>query len=225
MKIDFNPLAWLFDFDGVLADSREIHQQAWETACLQLFGSKPHSQLEKSHFGQAAPEIASNYASSLGFPNRGMELLEHKSQLVIAQAPGMPALPGALDLLHTLETTKAPWGVASNAPRPVVLTVLQAWGFKNPLVIGWQETPNPKPAPDPWLACTRLLGFDPGDTPKIVAFDDSPYGLEGAVRAGCYSVGIAPIGSSQAQALVQIGANLILPDLGQVNPRLLSVGQ
>lgn len=92
-------------------------------------------------------------------------------------------LPGAVDLLAAIAAEGLPAALVSASPRPVVDTVLDAFGrhwFTTSIAEG--ETPRTKPFSDPYREAMTTLGVTPA---ACVAVEDTPTGVASAEAAGC----------------------------------------
>jgi HAD superfamily hydrolase (TIGR01509 family) len=54
-------------------------------------------------------------------------------------------------------------------------------------IVGSEDSPRSKPAPDPFLIAAERLGIEPS---RCVVYEDAPAGLEGARAAGMKAVDI-----------------------------------
>ncbi len=82
-----------------------------------------------------------------------------------------------------------PFAIASGALRHEIELILDAAGLRSlfPVIVAAGETPNFKPAPDPYLAALQQLGAEPR---RSVAVEDSVWGIESARQAGMKVVAV-----------------------------------
>jgi HAD superfamily hydrolase (TIGR01509 family) len=86
-----------------------------------------------------------------------------------------------------------PLGLASNSYRAFVDRALATAGVSKALfavTIAGDEVADRKPAPDIYLAICEALGCEPARTAVL---EDSPTGVDAAVAAGCYVIGIPSV--------------------------------
>jgi HAD superfamily hydrolase (TIGR01509 family) len=202
--------ACVFDLDGVLTTSADVHAAAWAETLDRFL-------LEQSH-AQRRPyipfQIGSDYGILAGRPrleglrtflvSRGMSLPEgssgdppgtptvhglanRKNQLLQRhlQREGVDAFSGSRAYLEGLRMAGLARAVVS--PSASTGAILRQTGLE-PLVdvqvdgsVMEREQLRAKPAPDTLLAACRLLGVDPGET---AAFETSPAGVVAARAAG-----------------------------------------
>jgi beta-phosphoglucomutase len=82
-----------------------------------------------------------------------------------------------------------PLGIASGALRHEIEMILKRAHLDRHInfIVASGDTPNSKPAPDPYARAAALHGVAPGD---CVAIEDSRWGIESAKTAGLKCVGI-----------------------------------
>ena len=112
-------------------------------------------------------------------------------------------LPGALDFLKELRQAgiKIAIGSASKNARSVI-EKLHLNDCVDAIADG-NSVQQPKPAPDLFLYAAKLLGLDPAE---CVVVEDAAVGVEAAIAAGMWTVGLGPVDRFKT-------ANVILPNL------------
>jgi HAD superfamily hydrolase (TIGR01509 family) len=182
--------AVVFDNDGLLLDT----EAAWTRAEEDLFarhGRTFTTDHKRELIGTSPATSAAKIEVMLDLPGRGAALVDELHELVMEEAlSGVPARPGALELLDALRSAGVPVGVASNSARPFVERVLSVAGLldgKLDVVVTASEIDHPKPAPDLYLAACAALGADPA---RAAALEDSAIGVAAAVAAGMYVIAI-----------------------------------
>ncbi|MFJ2415336.1 HAD family hydrolase [Streptomyces brevispora] len=180
--------AVLFDMDGTLVDTERLWRQTAEEEARKL-GLRLDDEGIAFILGRSVKDSAVYLASLTGDRtdvNRLCDALERRFAELIQHQ--IDPLPGALPLLDTLHAAGVPTALVSASPRPIVDTVLDALGrhrFATSFAAG--ETPETKPAPDPYRAAMAALGVDPG---HCVAIEDTPTGVASAEAAGCAVVAV-----------------------------------
>lgn len=116
------------------------------------------------------------------------------------------AMPGARVLAERLHG-RAPLAVASNGPSALVNAALRATGLLDlfTAVVCAETVRRPKPAPDVYLRACRCLAVHPSDA---VAFEDSLVGVQAALAAGLFVVGVGVEGAARA------AVDLVVDSLG-----------
>jgi beta-phosphoglucomutase len=185
--------AVIFDFDGVIADTEQLHFASY----LEV--------LEPKGLGFTYQEYADRYMAydSLGCLRKRAEDLDHPLDPAtlrtwvtdknaayqrLLDSASVPPLPGAVEAV-TLAAARGPVAVCTGAVLQDVEPLLRAFGLTALLntVVTADDVQISKPDPESYvLACTRL-----GTPPSLcLAVEDTPGGLRSARDAGCQTLGI-----------------------------------
>ena len=182
------PLAVVFDLDGVLIES----EQVWDEAREQLVrerGGRWDDRATTDMMGMSSTEWSSYMHDRLGVRMTPSEINDDVVRRVAATyEEHLPLLPQAVETVRELGER---WrlGVASSSNRPIIDLVLDRMGVRDcfAVVVSSEEVANGKPAPDVYLAVARELGVDPKD---CVAVEDSTNGIKSAVAAGMRTIAV-----------------------------------
>ena len=139
----------------------------------------------------------------------------YKKYCVPGETALMVPAPGALECVKHLRARGIRTGCASNRIGP--LRVIRAKGLE-PLmdcVVGADDVPCPKPAPDVLLRGAQLLNTGPGRTLYV---GDTEIDIQAAARAGMRCAAVQT--STPGEQLRQAGAWCVIPDLTQLVPLL-----
>jgi HAD superfamily hydrolase (TIGR01509 family) len=200
--------AAVFDMDGLLLDTEPLWHDA-ERELLERHGDAfSDADMEASH-GRALVDTAAAYGERLGLP---ADVIEREiGEIMLAHyVAGAPLHAGARELVDALEGRVA-MAVASNTSADLVREALDAVGLTAlGVVVSGQDMGRPKPAPDVYVAACRALGVVPADA---IAFEDSPMGVEAALSAGLFVVGVP---ERPDVNLAAAGAHVVLESLAEV---------
>lgn len=209
-------VGFLFDNDGVLIDSRELHFRAWEefsrknlervidyATFLEGFG-KSNETFLRDHFPKSTVEQRAAWA-------------EGKEEIFRTLAQGQLALlPGVEAFLQDVEAHQFSKIIASSAPRKNLEFFLE----KTPLgkyfttFVSGEEVRKGKPAPHIFREAARRIGRLPKE---CIVLEDAPAGLLAARRAGCFSVALLTTHPKEAlhhyDLLIESTQRLHLPTL------------
>ncbi len=170
----------LLDSDGVLVDSRQAIEAAWQQLAAEF--SLNAGLLASERAGLPTRDLLSRYLSGAVLSDAVARL----EDLEVAFAHGVVELPGVTDLLASLENV--PWAVVTSASRRLAEIRWRAAGLPQPPAsITADDVENGKPSPDPFLGAAALLGVEPGD---CVVFEDSASGGVSARRSGAVVVAV-----------------------------------
>lgn len=236
-----NVSACLFDLDGVLTPTAEVHAKAWKTVFdSYLEDGSRHTGTPFTPFGVEDYErYVDGKPRSDGarafLESRGIRLPEGSpgdrpgSATVHALAnakndaferllreEGVAAYEGSKRYVHAVRDGGMRAGVVSSSRHcRAVLAAAGIAGLFDTIVDGVtvrQMKLAGKPAPDTYLAAARELGSDAG---QAAVFEDALAGVE-AGRAGTFGcvVGVDRIG--QSAELLRHGADVVVKDLAEL---------
>lgn len=196
----------IFDMDGVLTDTIELHYQSWQ--CIADDQGIPFDrQANEALRGLSRRDSLMAILGDRLLSEAKIEaLLERKNQLFlesIAQMTPDFLLPGVWDLLTELRDRRLKVGIASASRN--VERVTQQLGIRHliDVVANVYCVDRPKPAPDVFLYAAQQLHLAPEE---CVVFEDAEAGVTASREAGMWVVGLGP--------LDRVGkAHLVLPDL------------
>ena len=182
----------VFDFDGVLADSEPLHL----AACQQVFASVgvelSREEYYAKYLGYDDPTMFRVLAAERGweFDRKQIEaLIAEKARVFDAIIESRDVLyPGAAECIERL-AREFPLGIASGALRHEIEMILRRAGLDRHIrfIVASGDTPQSKPAPDPYARAAQLHQLPPS---ACVAIEDSRWGIESAKSAGLKCVGI-----------------------------------
>lgn len=208
----------LFDIDGTLVDSVDLHAQAWQEA-LARFGKQVPVEEVRGQIGKGGDALLAVFLDEEELERFGEDLAEYRTGLYQRQyLPWARAFPGARDLLARLKQGGALVGLASSCKRTELGYYLRMVGGASLVdaAVTADDAQEAKPAPDVFLACLERLALDPGDA---VAVGDSPYDVEAAARAGVVTVGVLSGGFPQRE-LEEAGCVAVYQDCAELLARL-----
>jgi HAD superfamily hydrolase (TIGR01509 family) len=175
--------AAVFDLDGLLLDTERLAMAAGLETIAAL-GFTAVDGLFESLVGKDSATSLRTLGDSFGddFPRD-----RFKSQWDQGFADkldqGIPLLPGALEILETLEALGLPRALATSSQRDRAHHKLAQSGLARHFtaVVSVDCVTRPKPAPDPYLLAAKRLGVD---ATRCIAFEDSDTGAASARAAG-----------------------------------------
>jgi beta-phosphoglucomutase len=211
-----NGSAAIWDVDGTLVDTAELHFQAWEAVCAEH--GRPFSRAEfAATFGRRNPEIIAALFGQRFDERETADLGEHKEELYRAAArKGVELLPGVRGLLEGLHRAGFRQAIGSSAPRANLELILQLTDVERffDAVIGAEETQRGKPDPQVFLLAAERLGVLPA---RCVVLEDAVAGVQAAKAGGMKCIAVRFVGHHAEDALRQAGADLVVATLEQVS--------
>ena len=182
--------AVLWDMDGTLIDSEELHWLSWRDTMADEGISITRDQFMSS-FGQRNDSIIPLWLGTAATPERIRKIEAAKEDRFRrhVRETGVLLLPGVLEWVNRLKGRAWLQAVASSAPRANVDTVLQAIGFADLFqgIVAAEDVRRGKPDPEVFLLAASRLGLPPE---CCIVVEDAAAGLESARRAGMRSIGV-----------------------------------
>ncbi|AGA29887.1 HAD family hydrolase [Singulisphaera acidiphila] len=175
--------AVLFDFDGVIADTENIHIAAWQRTLARLGWEVPDEVCAR------AVEVDDRIFLADLFAQRKLEQgdvegwVRSKQELTASMLTASPRIyPGLVELVRSL-IGKVQLAIVSTTWRENIEIVLKAANLEDafPTVVGKQDVTLVKPDPEGYRLALQKLGIAPEDA---IALEDSATGLAAARAAG-----------------------------------------
>jgi phosphoglycolate phosphatase len=188
--------AVIFDFDGTLADSYEAIAASINHVRAE-HGLPPLEEQEvRKHVGRGPAHLLEHTV-----PGSDLEadLARYRAHHPSVLRSGTHLLPGVADTLAILKARGLHLAVCSNKPRPFTSVLLECLEISRffQVVIGPEDAPRLKPAPDMLLAALAGLAVAPAEALYV---GDMAVDVETARMAGV-RVWVIPTGSDDRVAL------------------------
>ena len=198
----------LFDMDGTLVDTEDLHFAAFRTILEPHGVSLDWAGYREFIMGHPNHAIAAHY-----LPHVPQELhaglMHDKEAQYRSLVKDVSPAEGLMDLLDWADGRGIGYAVVTNAPRANAELVLDALRIRHRFqaVVAGDDIAHPKPHPMPYLTALEQVG---GDAARSVAFEDSGSGVASAVAAGLPVVGIAS--ALDESGLKRAGAAMLVQD-------------
>ncbi|WP_243074014.1 HAD family phosphatase [Microbacterium sp. SS28] len=228
--------AVLFDLDGVLTPTAEVHMHAWRTMFEELFaawGIDPeytdrdyfeYLDGKKRYDGVASLLHSRDVEVPWGDPSDAVEAdtvcgIGNRKNAVfsrVLRTDGIEPYPGSIALLDALAVAGTPVAVVSSSKNAE--EVLQVAGIRERFpvvmdgVIAERDHLASKPAPDVFLEAARMMGVEPA---RSVAVEDALSGVKSAV-AGGFALVVGVDRGVGAEVLRDAGAHIVVQDLEEL---------
>lgn len=168
--------AVLFDLDGVLVDTYGVWYHLLNDVARRLGYPAISDEVYRPTWGQGIERDVSRF-----FPGRTVaEIGRLYVELYAEHLAHIRAMEGAREFLRRLELPRA---VITNSLNALARKALVNAGLDDffPVVVGGDDVPRSKPAPDMVLEACRRLGAAPAEAAVV---GDSDYDAEAARAAG-----------------------------------------
>ena len=212
MENSANIQAAIFDIDGTLVDSVDLHALAWHEAFAH-FGYDVSFEAARSQIGKGGDKLLpvflneeQNRADGEALEQwRGEHFKKHYLQLVRP----FSAVPALLQRLRDRGIKLAAASSAKEAELDVYLEIAQVSNLFDAKTSS-SDAQESKPAPDIFEAALKKLGISPQNA---IAIGDSPYDAQAAARLGMRSIGLLS-GSFTEESLRDAGCVAVYPGIG-----------
>jgi len=220
----------LFDLDGVITPTAEIHEHAWgelfadygytEADYLRYIDGKPRYDGVRSFLSSRNVSLPDGDPSDPPGDDTICAMGNRKNELfnTILERDGIAPYPGSLATLDLLDAAGVRSAIVSSSKN--ARTVLDAAGLGERFdvvvdgIVAAREHISGKPAPDMFLHAARQIGVDPG---RAVVVEDAVSGVA-AGAAGGFAAVIGVDRGAGTQTLLDHGATFVVDDLAELLP-------
>jgi beta-phosphoglucomutase len=208
--------AVIWDVDGTLVDTAQLHFSAWTRLANEL--SRPFSRDDfAATFGRRNPEIL-NYLFGTQFDDRRVaELGDRKEDYYknAAKTEGVSLLPGARQLLEGLHEAGFLQAIGSSAPLGNVDLILGLTDTRQffEAIVSMEDTQRGKPDPQVFLVAASRLAVSPV---QCVVMEDAVAGVQAAKAGGMRCIAVRFVAHHSEEKLRNAGADMIVDSLEQV---------
>ena len=220
--------AVIFDIDGTLVDSVDLHARAWQEA-LRHFGRDLPFERIRSQIGKGGDQLLPALLPEEEVRRRGDEIEEFRADLFRREyVHRVRAFPKVRELFERIKADRKKIALASSAKKPELAYYRRVANIEDLLEAeaSSDDADRSKPHPDIFQAALDRLGnVDPA---AVLVVGDTPYDAEAAGKAGLRTIGLL-CGGWAEQSLRRAGCMAIYADpadlLRHYDRSLLVVGE
>lgn len=205
------PKAAIFDVDGTLVDTVDLHAEAW-VETLKHFGVDTTFDEIRRQIGKGGDQLLPGLVPPDMLSQRQEEIESFRADLYkrdfMARARPFPGVP---DLFRRLREAGLKIALASSGKEEEVGHYKGLIGIEDLVDVATtsDDAERSKPFPDIFEAAFRKLGLE--DPSEAMVVGDTPYDAEAARAGGFASIGVL-CGGFEEQALVAAGCVAIYRD-------------
>jgi beta-phosphoglucomutase len=194
--------AVIFDMDGVLADTIELHYQSWQRVADEWqipFSKEDYSQILGMKREESVDYLLKNHTVDVATRS---EMLRRKNDYYLELVDTINSdqlLPGVAELLVELQAAQMRIALGSSSKNAEM--VLQKLGIDRlfEVVADGNSVANSKPSPEVFQKAAELLGLPPNE---CLVIEDAASGVAAAKAAGMRVLGVGPVDRLQQADLV-----------------------
>lgn len=189
LKVDENAKALIFDIDGTLVDTMEIHYKAWEKMfALQGFNYPREVFYELAGIPtyKIVPILNERYNLKLDPEETMIEKEKYFMELFSA----VKEIKVVSDIARKYHGV-LPMSLGTGGRKDIAQMTMETVGLSKyfDIMVAAEDVIHHKPAPDTFLKCAELMGVEPQ---FCQVFEDGELGLQAARTAGMIATDVRP---------------------------------
>lgn len=188
-------IAVLFDIDGTLIDSNDLHVEAWERVFRKAGHPQPAGAIH-DQIGKGGDNLVPALLPDLSSREQNRLAAAHSALFKREYLGRAKPFPGARDLLQAVQRRGAKVVLASSASKAEVDHYVDLIGATSlvDLIVTIDDVKTSKPAPD--IFATAMEKLNNPSAASVVAVGDTPYDVSAAGKCGISTVGLLSGGFS-----------------------------
>jgi len=216
--------AVIFDVDGTLVDTNEVHVRTWRAALVTKNFDVPADRL-RPEIGKGGDNLLPSVLgeNAAGEHKEALDEAYAKEFARIAESETFKVFDGARELMLALKERGIKIAVATSGKKEFLQKIEDSAGFKISelcdVLVTADDANNSKPAPDLVLAAVSKLGLSPAQCAMI---GDTVHDAQSCRHAGVVCLGVLSGGNS-LEDLKSAGARAVYESVGDILQNLDAV--
>jgi HAD superfamily hydrolase (TIGR01549 family) len=181
--------AVIFDIDGTLIDSVDLHARAWQEAFAH-FGKQFDFERVRYQIGKGGDQLLPVFLSEEEIEEFGEKLTEYRGELFKREyLPRVVAFPRVRELFERILSDGKRVALASSAKKDELSEYKRIANIEDLIEeeASADDAEKSKPHPDIFEAALAELGIEPTDA---IVVGDTHYDAEAALKAGVRTIGV-----------------------------------
>jgi len=202
--------AFIFDIDGTLLDSNELHVQSWDRAFRHFGKSIPIEALHEQ-IGKGSDQYLPEFLTPAEIERFGKALDDYRSEIFrkdyLSKVKPFPKVPELFDRIRKDDKRIVLATSGKQKDTDYYIDLLGIDKFIEGYISG-DEADQSKPAPDIFTGCVDKFKLTRSET---IVVGDTRFDVEAANRAGLKTIGVT-CGGTDANLLRAAGAVAVFQD-------------
>jgi len=190
--------AFIFDLDGTLVDSNDLHVESWYRAFRHFGKQFPRAEL-RQQIGKGSDKYLPEFLTQEEIEKFGRELDEYRSELFRREyLPHVRPFPKVRELFQAIRSDSIAIVLATSGKRSEANHYIKLLKIAD-LIEGQTTTEDAnqsKPAPD--IFCAALAKIDKVKPREALVVGDTRFDMESASKAGMSAIGLVCGGTDEA---------------------------
>jgi HAD superfamily hydrolase (TIGR01549 family) len=184
------PQAVIFDVDGTLIDSVDLHAAAWVDA-FRDYGHGVRFSDVRGQIGKGGDQLLPVFLPKEEIARIGKELEAHRGKLLKERYLGkMTAFPAVRELFQRLIADGKRIALAYSAKEDELKEYKKIANITDLVDAETSSDDTEKSKPHPDIFCAVLAKLDVAQPGQVIVIGDTPYDAEAAAKAGLRTVGL-----------------------------------
>ena len=200
----------IFDIDGTLVDSNELHVDSWDRA-FRKFGKQFPRKALRAQIGKGSDQYLPEFLSEKEIADFGKQLDEYRSELFRKEyLPRVRPFPKVRELFERIRDDHKKIVLASSGKKNDTEYYISLLKIEN-LIEGYtsaDDADRTKPAPDIFTAALEKLNVRPAEA---IAVGDTRFDVQAAAKVGLKTIALT-CGGTAEEVLRQSGAIAVFRD-------------
>lgn len=192
--------AVIFDIDGTLVDSVDLHAQAWKET-FKHFGKDIPYQMVRRQIGKRGDQLMPVFFSREELEEFGEEMENFRGELFKREfLPRVRPFPSVRELFQRVKDDEKKIGLASSAKEDEIKTHKKLAHIEDLVEeeTSGDDAEKSKPHPDIFAVALAELGVEAAE---VIAVGDTPYDAEAAGKLGIRTIGMRCGGFPESELL------------------------
>jgi HAD superfamily hydrolase (TIGR01509 family) len=210
--------AVIFDVDGTLVDSNDLHVEAWREA-FRCYGKEPSFEDVHGQMGKGGDQLMPVFCSEEELEEFGEELEKKRVDLFKSEyLPRVRPFPRVRELFERVRAEGLQIALASSAKGEELEQHKRSTGVEDLLEAATSADDAERSKPHPDIFEAALAGLKDVRPEHAVVVGDTPYDVEAAAKAGMRTVGLLS-GGFKEESLREAGAVAVYRDVSDLLER------